>query len=123
MAPVEQGDSRLSTAESEDQSCQAGDAPGESKRLSQACVWLYVCRAAAQGAGLWPVEPLTLMSIGGCFVLLLRSMSRCCCTAVDCSGWEGAALYCMRISHDFGNVLTCSCCSKSWCCAVSWRSF
>lgn len=78
VTPAEQGGSRLSPAESEDRSHQAGDAPRESRWLSWACVWLYVCRAAAQGAGLWPVEPLTLVSIGGCFVLHLCSMSRHC---------------------------------------------
>lgn len=41
MAPTEQGGSRLGPAESGDESHEPGDAPGESRRLSQAFVYPF----------------------------------------------------------------------------------
>lgn len=78
MALTEQGGSRLGPAESGDQSHLPGNAPGESRRLSQACACLYVCMVVVQQARLWPVEPLNPDVHGGCFILLLRSVSGCC---------------------------------------------
>ena len=86
MAPMEPGGSRLGPAESGDQFHQAGDALGESRRLSQACVCLYVCRVVVQQARLWPVELLMLM-----FVVAVLCCSRtrylgAAAQAVGCGG-------------------------------------